>query len=224
MLHSEVLRQLGFALQGIIPRTIDEIFNIIHREESKKESKIQHEIQVSYVEVYLSKVKDLLNPLNGKGNLRIRESFEKGIYVEGVTQKLVSSTTEVHRAISIGESNKIIGEGRNFASSILALKVKQTDKETRVQRTSTVSFSDLAGLPRKYSKLSKKMDSTLRRRQFETLSALGQVLKALTQRIKHVPYRDLKLTRLLSDSIGGNAKTCILVTASPAFLDMEKVY
>ena len=199
--------------RGIIPRACQQIFEHIQREEDIEEVTVK----CSFIEIYLNKLKDLLNPKGGK--LKIREKLDKTIFVQGVHEEYITSFQDLYDLLQIGFRNRMVAATKmNKASSrshaLLTLVIKQTMIDGTF-KTSKLNFSDLAG-----SEKFKKSGATgdVLEQAIATnssLSALGNVIHALTDsKIKHVPYRNSKLTHLLKDSLGGNSKTTLIVTCS----------
>lgn len=199
-------------MQGIIPRAINLIFDSVE----KTGSDAEFTIKCSMLEIYKEKLKDLC----GYGSeLRIKESRQRGIYVEGLTEIYVINEEEVLGILSMGERNRTVASTKmNKVSSrshqLFMLEVKQkfpNDSEKR----GILNLVDLAGSEKLHrtgvtgNKLEEAKKINL------SLSALGNVIKSLTSNNEHIPYRDSKLTRLLQESLGGNYKTTLLVCCSP---------
>jgi len=200
--------------KGIIPRVANDIFNFNEFNPDTKEFLVS----CSMLEIYKENLRDLLIDSAGE-ELKIKESPQRGIYVEGLTEFPIGSEEELMYWIEQGESRRAWAETRhNSVSSrshaLFMLEVKQimaNDSETR----GILNLVDLAGC----EKVGK---SGVHGQTFEegtkinlSLSALGNVIHALTTGSEHVPYRDSKLTRLLQESLGGNYKTTLIVTCSP---------
>jgi len=212
---------------GIIPRLVQDVYSFIDEHYENDESKLNHyaEVYVSYVEIYLEHVKDLVKPQNK--NLRIREDSH-GIWIEGVCETRVMSEKDVMEVMERGTKNRAIASTNMNAQSsrshsVFLMKVRQLHKDNASTKQSKLILVDLAG--------SEKVENTgasgqtLKEAQQinKSLSALGNVIHALTStKTHHIPYRDSKLTRILSDSLGGNSRTCIIVTASPAAGNIEE--
>lgn len=205
---------------GIVPRIIKDIFDLIP---TKKDH--QFSIQISYVEIYLEKIRDLLNPIND--NLEIRESRYKGIWIDDVTEVYVSSFNDAIKIIRKGELNRSVASTAMNAHSsrshsLISVNLSQINLKTQVKTLSRMVFVDLAGS----EKVEKTKAEGLLLKQAQatnkSLLALGLVIKALVDKKSHVPYRDSKLTRLLTDSLGGNSKTHLILTCSLAGYNMEE--
>ena len=207
-------------LKGIIPRIVGQIFDRIEAELESEDPRFNYEMKVSYVEIYMERLRDLLNPKNKK-KLRLREKKNGTIYIENVVEHWVTSADEVYRAMDIGASSRVVArtEMNSVSSrshSVFILTLSQINKETGSRKTSSVFLVDLAG-SEKVRKTDAKGTTLEEAKQInKSLSALGNVINALTTSKAHIPYRDSTLTRLLSNSLGGNAKTCLVITASPS--------
>ncbi|CAB4057558.1 KIF5 [Lepeophtheirus salmonis] len=205
------------ALQGIIPRIVDDIFNHIY----SMEENLEFHIKVSYFEIYLDKIRDLLDP--SKVNLAVHEDKNKAVYVKGATERFVSSPEEVLEAIEEGKSNRHVAvtnmnEPHSSRShSVFLIHVKQENLENQKKLSGKLYLVDLAGSEKvgKTGAEGTVLDEA--KNINKSLSALGNVIAALADGNKsHIPYRDSKLTRILQESLGGNAKTTIVICASPA--------
>ncbi|CAE7868778.1 kif3 [Symbiodinium sp. KB8] len=174
---------------------------------------------MGYVEIYCERVRDLLCP--EKDNLRIREEKGKGIWLEDVTEAYAASPSELYDLLAEGNANRAVGATKMNADSsrshsVVILSLTKKDLTTEETRKSQLFLVDLAG-----SEMVNKTGAsgqTLQEAKMinKSLSALGNVIRALTEGKPHVPYRDSKLTRLLQDSLGGNAKTSLIITCSPS--------
>ena len=199
--------------RGIIPRACAQIFDHIENAKDIDECIIK----CSFIEIYLERLQDLLNP-NGE-NLKIRQKKNKSIWIERVHEEYVSSFDDIYNLMQIGFRNRVVATTKMNKSSsrshaVLMLKIKQTMVDGTI-KLSKISFADLAGSEK--VKKSGATGGTLEQAKAInlSLSALGNVIFALTATKKrHVPYRDSKLTHLLKDSLGGNTKTSLIVTCS----------
>merc|ERR1719340_377790 len=203
-------------LQGIIPRIVNDIFNHIY----SMEENLEFHIKVSYFEIYLDKVRDLLDP--SKVNLAVHEDKDKVVYVKGATERFVSSPEEVFEVIEEGKSNRHVAvtnmnEHSSRSHSIFLINVKQENLENQKKLSGKLYLVDLAG-SEKVGKTGVEGTGLEEAKNInKSLSALGNVIAALADGNKsHIPYRDSKLTRILQESLGGNAKTTIVICASPA--------
>lgn len=204
---------------GLTQRIVNKIFEYIYN--STKD--FEFNISVSYVEIYLEKIRDLLN-IN-QDNLQLRENKQGEVVIENVTEKYVSSTSDILELFNTGNNNRSIGETKmnkksSRSHSLFILTLTQTYYDSTI--SSKLVLVDLAG--------SEKVKNTgatgllLKQAQYtnKSLTTLGIVIRALIEGKSHIPYRDAKLTRLLCDSLGGNSKTCLMVTCSPSIHNSEE--
>lgn len=213
--------EIGSPHRGIVPRTVETIFEqIINSEES-----MEYLLQVSYCEIYLEQLRDLLNPRNGK--MKIRDG-KHGIYIEGITEMYVRDAQEVIDIMTLGSGNRTVsGTNMNAVSSrshgVFMLKLTQTNTVTGSKRISKLKMIDLAGCEKVSKTGAKGLLLEEAKKINQSLSALGNVMAQLTSANKgHVSYRDSVLTRLLSDSLGGNCKTTLLVAVSPSSFNCDE--
>ncbi|XP_055526887.1 kinesin heavy chain-like [Wyeomyia smithii] len=202
--------------QGIIPRIVDDIFNHIY----SMEVNLEFHIKVSYYEIYLDKIRDLLDV--SKVNLSVHEDKNRVPYVKGVTERFVSSPEDVFEVIEQGKSNRHIAvtnmnEHSSRSHSVFLINVKQENLENQKKLSGKLYLVDLAG-SEKVSKTGAEGTVLDEAKNInKSLSALGNVISALADDKKtHIPYRDSKLTRILQESLGGNARTTIMICCSPA--------
>ncbi|CAF2448869.1 unnamed protein product [Rotaria sp. Silwood2] len=202
--------------QGIVPRIVQDIFNHIYT----LDANLQFQIKVSYFEIYLDKIRDLLDV--SKTNLAVHEDKNRVPYVKGVTERFVSSPDEVFEIMEEGKTNRHISvtnmnEHSSRSHSVFLIHVKQENVESEKKLTGKLYLVDLAG-SEKVSKTGAEGQVLDEAKNInKSLSALGNVISALADGTKsHVPYRDSKLTRILQESLGGNARTTIIICCSPA--------
>ena len=200
-------------LKGIIPRASELIFEKIGADASS----IKYDVTCSYLEVYREQIGDLLNTANK--NLAVREHPSKGIYVDGLTEKPVGSWEEVLGILEEGDSTRAVAStNMNAVSSrshsVFVITVAQETTEGS-KKQGKLNLVDLAG-SEKIGKTGAKGQTLEEAKKInQSLSALGQVIKALADAKAHIPYRDSKLTRILQEALGGNSKTSLIVACSP---------
>lgn len=203
--------------RGIIPRSATALFQAC----TQAPSDIEFAIKVSFVEIYMERIRDLIDPFGQKRtNLQIREDPNSGIYVAGCTEAFVTNERELLKCMTLGSKSRAtaatgMNEGSSRSHSVLCITVLQRNTETDAKRVGKLVLVDLAGseMVRKSQAAGQQLEEA--KKINKSLSALGQVINALTDEKKvHVPYRDSKLTRMLQDSLGGNAKTALIVAAS----------
>ncbi|CUM48484.1 uncharacterized protein AC631_02324 [Debaryomyces fabryi] len=208
--------------QGIIPRICNEIFDKINNSSSD----IEYTVGVSYMEIYMEQIRDLLDPRSDTNSkFIIQEDKVHGIHVKGLSQAFVSSSNELYSVLSQGSkershsiTNMNIESSRSHAILQINLSQKQLFDDT-IKR-SHLFLVDLAG--------SEKVDKTGAMGQTleeakkinSSLSALGNVINSLTDgKSSHIPYRDSKLTRILQESLGGNSRTSLIINCSPSSIN-----
>jgi len=209
VLHDEHLR-------GIVPRIVDDIFNHIYG----MDADLEFHIKVSYFEIYLDKVRDLLDVT--KNNLSVHEDKNRVPYVKGCTERFVATPEEVMEAIDEGKSNRHVAvtnmnEHSSRSHSIFLINVKQVNTNTETKLTGKLYLVDLAGSEKVGKTGAEGMLLDEAKNINKSLSALGMVISALAEGKKtHIPYRDSKMTRILQDSLGGNCRTTIFICCSAA--------
>uniref|UniRef100_A0A8C2FTS8 Kinesin-like protein n=1 Tax=Cyprinus carpio TaxID=7962 RepID=A0A8C2FTS8_CYPCA len=200
---------------GIIPRIVQDIFNYIY----SMDENLEFHIKVSYFEIYLDKIRDLLDV--SKTNLSVHEDKNRVPYVKGCTERFVSSPEEVMDTIDEGKSNRHVAvtnmnEHSSRSHSIFLINVKQENTQTEQKLSGKLYLVDLAG-SEKVSKTGAEgavLDEA--KNINKSLSSLGNVISALAEGSAYVPYRDSKMTRILQDSLGGNCRTTIVICCSPS--------
>ncbi|XP_040104210.1 kinesin-like protein KIF16B isoform X2 [Oryx dammah] len=219
---------------GLIPRICEGLFSQIN--ETTRWDEASFRTEVSYLEIYNEHVRDLLRRKSSKTfNLRVREHPKEGPYVEDLSKHLVQNYGDVEELMEAGNINRTTAAtGMNDVSSrshaIFTIKFTQAkfDSEMPSETVSKIHLVDLAG--------SERADATgatgVRLKEGgninKSLVTLGNVISALAdlsqdaanplvkKKQVFVPYRDSVLTWLLKDSLGGNSKTIMIATISPA--------
>ena len=219
--------------KGIIPRAFDYIFD-----EMSKDTEHKYNISISFIQIYLESIQDLLEPKNRE--IRIREDPEQGVYLEGVQKVKVNNISDVSRYFHLGEKNRVTEStkmnshsSRSHAILICEIekkftlskeKIEELSKESnekikaeRVMTKSSLFLVDLAGSERVKKTKAENLRLEEAKKINYSLLVLGNCIQALTEsKPTYLPYRDSKLTRLLQESLGGNAKTSLIVTVSPS--------
>jgi len=212
-------------LRGIIPNAFDHIFSHISRTTQKKWL-----VRVSYLEIYNEEIKDLLGK-DTKKKLELKENPETGVYVKDLSSYVVKNVEEIDNLMTKGNKNRAVGATLMNAESsrshsIFTITVECCDTGIDGKDhfyAGKLHLVDLAGSERQ-----SKTGATGERLKEATkinlsLSALGNCISALVDgKSKHIPYRDSKLTRLLQDSLGGNSKTLMIATLSPASYNYDE--
>jgi kinesin family member 5 len=210
--------------KGIIPRIVEQIFDSIMRSDGS----IEFMVKVSYMEIYMEKIRDLLVPSND--NLPIHEDKQRGVYVKGLNEFYVANVGEVYTIIDKGgQARAVAATNMNQESSrshsIFVIEVMQKNLESGSARSGRLFLVDLAG-SEKVGKTGASGQTLEEAKKINrSLSSLGNVINALTDgKSSHIPYRDSKLTRILQESLGGNSRTTLIVNCSPSsYNDAETV-
>ncbi|CAL8125403.1 unnamed protein product [Orchesella dallaii] len=239
---------------GIIPRLCHSLWDKLKvKYPPVSGGKPSFSMEVSFLEIYREKVRDLLNP---EKSLKLREHPQLGPHVQGLTRlevtgeislldllwegerRRASGTTSsnrrssrshaiwtlyltVHNNVSHSNPDDVANNNDTASPSATRRNGKGSSQDnpsrgspTRII-TNQVHLVDLAG--------SEKADCTTAKSLLaegadinRSLVALGNVISALAEKAQYIPYRDSALTWLLKDSIGGNASTSIIITASPS--------
>ncbi|XP_075708101.1 kinesin heavy chain isoform X8 [Rhinoderma darwinii] len=203
-------------MMGIIPRIARDIFNHIYA----MDENLEFHIKVSYFEIYLDKIRDLLDV--SKTNLSVHEDKNRVPFVKGCTERFVSSPEEILDVIDEGKSNRHVAvtnmnEHSSRSHSIFLINIKQENVETELKLSGKLYLVDLAG-SEKVSKTGAEGSVLDEAKNInKSLSALGNVISSLAEGSKgYVPYRDSKMTRILQDSLGGNCRTTMFICCSPS--------
>ncbi|XP_037551279.1 kinesin-like protein KIF15-B [Nematolebias whitei] len=211
-------------LRGVIPRSFEYLFFLINREVERSGKSKSFLCKCSFIEIYNEQIYDLLD--TASASLFLRENIKKGVFVEGAVEKFVNSAAEAYKVLSMGWRNRRVAStsmnresSRSHAVFTMTLESKEFVNEVVNIRMSQLNLVDLAGSERQKdthtdgSRL--KEASSINR----SLMCLGQVIMALVDvsngKHRHICYRDSKLTFLLRDSLGGNAKTYIIANVHP---------
>ncbi|XP_035992123.1 kinesin-like protein KIF13B isoform X5 [Fundulus heteroclitus] len=219
---------------GLIPRLCSALFERTKEEQREQES---FTVEVSYMEIYNEKVRDLLDPKGGRQPLRVREHKVLGPYVDGLSRLAVASYKDIESLMSEGnKSRTVAATNMNEESSrshavfniILTHTLKDLRSGTSGEKVSRLSLVDLAGSERaaKTGAAGERLKEGSNINK--SLTTLGLVISALAEqgtaknKTKFVPYRDSVLTWLLKDCLGGNSRTAMVATVSPAADNYEE--
>ncbi|KAF5960833.1 hypothetical protein HYC85_002042 [Camellia sinensis] len=211
---------------GLTPLATYELFKILKRDTNK----FSFSLKVYIVELYQDTLVDLLLPKNAKRTkLEIKKDSKGMVSIENVTVVSVTTYEELKNIILSGSERRhttgtLMNEQSSRSHLILSIVIESTNLQTQSIARGKLSFVDLAGSER--VKKSGSSGSQLKEAQSinKSLSALGDVIGALSSGNQHIPYRNHKLTMLMSDSLGGNAKTLMFVNISPAESNLDETY
>lgn len=202
--------------KGITPRIVEQIFTSI----LSSPPTIEYTVRVSYMEIYMERIRDLLAPQND--NLPVHEEKNRGVYVKGLLEIYVSSVEEVFEVMKRGGNARAVAatnmnQESSRSHSIFVITVTQKNLETGSMKSGQLFLVDLAG-SEKVGKTGASGQTLEEAKKInKSLSALGMVINALTDgKSSHVPYRDSKLTRILQESLGGNSRTTLIINCSPS--------
>lgn len=203
---------------GVNYRALSDLFMI---SEQRKDT-ISYDISVQMIEIYNEQVRDLLVADGVNKRLEIRNSSQNGLNVPDANLVPVKATSDVISLMNLGHKNRAVGstainDRSSRSHSCLTVHVQGKDLSSGTLFRGCMHLVDLAG--------SERVDKTeavgerLKEAQHinKSLSALGDVISSLAQKNSHVPYRNSKLTQLLQDSLGGQAKTLMFVHISPEY-------
>lgn len=194
----------------MILRSIDLIFNKIQ----DAKAYIDYEIQLSILEIYNENIRDLLS--NRKLTHEIKYNDGKGVSVTNIQYFNISTPREFHSYLQVANKNRAtattnLNEHSSRSHAVIEILLKSRNKITDLEYSSKIYLVDLAGSEN--AKNSVRMDET--KAINKSLSNLGNVMLALQNKDKYVPYRNSKLTYLLQSALGGNSKTLMFVNVSP---------
>ncbi|XP_041061735.1 kinesin-like protein KIF1B isoform X1 [Carcharodon carcharias] len=225
--------------QGIIPQLCEELFEKIN---DNSNSDMSYSVEVSYMEIYCERVRDLLNPKT-KGNLRVREHPLLGPYVEDLSKLAVTSYTDIadlmdagNKARTVAATNMNETSSRSHAVFTIVFTQKRHDVETDLctEKVSKISLVDLAGSERADSTGAKGTRLKEGANINKSLTTLGKVISALAEvdnapskskkkkKSDFIPYRDSVLTWLLRENLGGNSRTAMVAALSPADINYDE--
>lgn len=204
------------SLRGIIPNSFQHIFEFVSSASDR-----QFLVRASYLEIYNEEIRDLLSK-DPKNSLDLKENIDTGVYVKDLTSLVVKNVAEIDHVMQAGKKNRSVGETlmnktSSRSHSIFTIVVECAENGGEHIRVGKLNLVDLAGSERQ-SKTGATGDRLKEANKINlSLTALGNVITALVDgKSTHIPYRDSKLTRLLQNSLGGNAKTVMCANCGPA--------
>ncbi|XP_005422256.1 kinesin-like protein KIF3B [Geospiza fortis] len=211
--------------RGVIPNSFEHIFTHISRSQNQ-----QYLVRASYLEIYQEEIRDLLSKDQSK-RLELKERPDTGVFVKDLTTIVTKSVKEIEHIMNLGNQNRSVGatnmnehSSRSHAIFQITIECSELglDGENHI-RVGKLNLVDLAGSERQ-AKTGAQGERLKEATKINlSLSALGNVISALVDgKSTHIPYRDSKLTRLLQDSLGGNAKTVMVANIGPASYNVEE--
>ena len=229
---------------GIMPLTLRELFNKVNSFDDR-----DYKLKFWYLEIYNENIRDLLKFIgrNGSTNnlentnneyLDLREDPERGIVVSGITEVNVSNSSDMLKILKRGNRNRTQeATGANETSSrshaILQVSIEYKDRNSGIDveiKFSKLSLIDLAGSERASATQNRGIRLIEGANINRSLLTLGNCINALCDanlkgnKKPYIPYRDSKLTRLLKDSLGGNARTVMIANVSPSINTFDDTY
>ncbi|XP_048966057.1 kinesin-like protein KIF1C isoform X3 [Canis lupus dingo] len=219
--------------QGIVPQLCEDLFSRVNKNES---AQLSYSVEVSYMEIYCERVRDLLNP-KSRGSLRVREHPILGPYVQDLSKLAVTSYADIadlmdcgNKARTVAATNMNETSSRSHAVFTIVFTQRCHDQLTGLdsEKVSKISLVDLAGSERADSSGARGMRLKEGANINKSLTTLGKVISALAdlqskkRKSDFIPYRDSVLTWLLKENLGGNSRTAMIAALSPADINYEE--
>lgn len=202
---------------GLIPRMITQLL------ESRQtgDEDVLHQLELSYVEIYQERIHDLLGSDHTK-TFKLRERGDPPeVYIEGIETVSIQTLDQVISHLKTGDQHRAVADTQmNSRSSrshaVIILRFTRINRRLQTRKVSRLFLVDLAGseLVERSGVTGQALEEA--KKINKSLSTLAHVIQALTTDRSHVPYRDSKLTRILTDALGGNSKTVLLLACSPS--------
>ncbi|CAM9709129.1 unnamed protein product [Pylaiella littoralis] len=205
---------------GVTPRAVLELFRVL----KEREGQYEYSVKVSMFELYRDGLRDLLAKKGSHTKLVIKLAEHSGtglVVVEGGVERDANDIKTMIDVIQVGAEGRTVSSTQMNSDSsrshlLCSIVVTSTNRRTGSSLRGKLTLVDLAGSER-VGKSGASGDQLKEAQSInKSLSALGDVIGALTTGVKHIPYRNHALTMMMSDSLGGNSKTLMFVCASPA--------
>ncbi|XP_072315495.1 kinesin-like protein KIF1C [Eucyclogobius newberryi] len=220
--------------EGIIPQLCEELFQ---KTGHNQDPDLQYSVEVSYMEIYCERVRDLLNPMS-QGTLKVREHPILGPYVQDLSKLAVTGFSDIQDLMDAGNKARTVAatnmnetSSRSHAVFTIVFTQKRRDQLTGLdtEKVSKISLVDLAGSERADSSGAKGTRLKEGANINKSLTTLGKVISALAEmqgtkkrKSDFIPYRDSVLTWLLKENLGGNSRTAMIAALSPADINYEE--
>ncbi|XP_061620490.1 kinesin-like protein KIF1C isoform X1 [Phyllopteryx taeniolatus] len=220
--------------EGIIPQLCEDLFQ---RTGTNADPDLNYSVEVSYMEIYCERVRDLLNP-KSQGTLRVREHPILGPYVEDLSKLAVTGFPDIRDLMDAGNKARTVAatnmnetSSRSHAVFTIVFSQRRRDVVTQLdtEKVSKISLVDLAGSERADSSGAKGTRLKEGANINKSLTTLGKVISALAdmqsskkRKSDFIPYRDSVLTWLLKENLGGNSRTAMIAALSPADINYEE--
>ena len=213
---------------GILPCTLRDIFLKINKI-GKENANITYKVYCSYIEIYNENIHDLLTDSNF---LKLIEDKKYGIIVAGAKKVRIENFETGIGIKDFGEENRkyretLFNEYSSRSHSIFQIFIESFESKDEGEfgksKYSCLNLIDLAGSERINEYETKNITTGETGYINKSLFVLANVINKLAENPQgkkvHIPYRDSKLTRLLSQALGGNSLTTIICTVSPASIN-----
>ena len=219
--------------KGIMPRAVSDLFKLLQKRKDK-----EFRIQVSYIEIYNEEIRDLLG---NREELKLHEDPVKGVLIQGIKELYIDNVDNFFDVLYKGNQKRTTGKTNSNETSsrshaLLKINIENKDKEG--PNASNISCGrfilvDLAGSEKNNSALNNNNindvnnnKNALRQQEGakinQSLLNLGICINALASKSKFIPWRNSKLTHILKDYIGGNAKVVMISTISPSLFCVDE--
>ena len=223
--------------RGIMPRSVIDLFKMLNKRKNK-----EFRLSVSYVEIYNEEIRDLLG---NREELKLHEDPTKGVIIQGVKEIFVDNVDNFFDILYKGNQKRTVGktnanETSSRSHALLKINIENKDKEG--PNSSNINCGrfilvDLAGSEKNNSSINPNNNNNSNNNNLNTknnlrqqegakinqsLLYLGICINALASKSKFIPWRNSKLTHILKDSIGGNAKIVMISTISPSLFCTEE--
>ncbi|XP_072546291.1 LOW QUALITY PROTEIN: kinesin-like protein KIF28P [Salminus brasiliensis] len=215
--------------KGLVPSLCDRLFQFIRSSQDSR----QCQVFFSMLEIYNEQVIDLLSKASrSHSGLRVREDQLRGFYVEGLRRVPCDSAAQVEQLMEQGTRTRTTAATHMNSNSsrshmLIILQLKQIFSKECITKQANINLVDLAGSERQRSSGS-EVDRLKEGTAINlSLTTLGNVISALAEaaqgkKVVHIPYRDSILTKLLQSALGGNSRTVMIATLSPADICYEE--
>ncbi|KAM0930774.1 hypothetical protein ACQ4PT_000698 [Festuca glaucescens] len=234
-MEGEIMQQVGElpATAGVMPRAVRHIFDILEAR------KADYSMKVTFLELYNEELTDLLasedqsrfpEDRQKRSTISLMEDGKGGAVIRGLEEIVVYSPGEIYSLLEQGSArrrtadtalNKQSSRSHSVFSIYIHVKVTTIGNQ-ELMKCGRLNLVDLAGSESIARSGAKEVRAREAGELNKSLLTLGRVITALVEHSVHVPYRDSKLTRLLRESLGGKAKTCIIATVTPAVHCLEE--
>ena len=241
LLKNQIVIDKNSEYNGIVPNLIMELYNIFNNKSNNEEKDKNNEnkdniiITCSYIQIYNEKIYDLLdfssenqtsNENNKNPSLKIKTDKNIGLVIDGANEIRAPSYFDIFDILETGEVNRKIRQTNKNSMSSRSHTIFMINIEDNISHfKSKIKLCDLAGSERYYNLDIYKKEHIYEMKNInKSLFTLGNVINALAQKKKYVPYKDSKLTRILEDSLKGNSSIYLIANISPNEKNIDETY